>query len=121
MVKEFLNSKFATVVLAASLILIMTMAAKILVQKRMVDGEVAKLEKQMEKIKSDNEQLGSLIQYLNTPEYKERQAREKLNLAREGEHVVVLPQGEVAATSHEQTDTRPSNYKLWFNYFFHVN
>jgi cell division protein FtsB len=119
MIKEFLNSKIATLVLSVVLVLVMIMAAKILVQKRVIDNEVAKLQKQMDKAKQDNEQLSSLIQYLNTPEYKEKEAREKFNLAKEGEHVVVLPQGETAgASTQSNTETKPANYKLWFNYFF---
>jgi cell division protein FtsB len=122
MVKEFLNTKLATVSLSLVLILVMIITAKILVQKRVIDREVAKLQDQTEKIKKDNEQLSSLIQYLNTPEYKEKEAREKLNLVKEGEHVVVLPQGDVSgATNSKEDKNRSSNYKVWLDYFFHVN
>ncbi len=123
MLRQFLNSKFATILLVGVLGLIMVITAKMLVQKRVIDREVGKLQKQSERIKKDNEQLGSLIQYLNTPEYKEKEAREKLNLAKEGEHVVVLPSGDVSGNSTTtESETKDANYKLWFNYFFdHVN
>ncbi len=123
MVKEFLNTKIATAALSLVLVFVMVITAKILVQKRTIDREVAKLQNQTEKIKKDNEQLSSLIQYLNTPEYKEKEAREKLNLVKEGEHVVVLPQGDISGASNLNPDTdKSSKYNLWFDYFFnHVN
>jgi cell division protein FtsB len=122
MLKEFLNTKLATFALAGVLVFVMLITAKILVQKRVVDREIAKLEKQMENIKKDNQQLSSLIQYLNTPEYKEKEARDKLNLRKDGEYVVVLPQGDVAsATNQPGTQNDKANYKQWFDYFFNAN
>ncbi len=118
MLQEFLKTRFATVVLSATLVLVMIITARILVQKKIVDREIAKLQVQMERIKKDNEQLSSLIQYLNTPEYQEKEAREKLNLRKEGEVVVVLPQEKIAAAGNEQNLSKPSNIKLWFDYFF---
>jgi len=123
MVQEFLKSRIATVALSGVLIFVMVITARIFVQKRVVDREIAKLQDQMERVKKDNEQLSSLIQYLNTTEYQERQAREKLNLKKDGEFVVVLPQGSTSGTEATQTEaTKASNYERWFNYFFgHVN
>jgi cell division protein FtsB len=120
MFQEFLKTKIATILLSGVLIFVMVITARIFVQKRVVDREISKLQTQMEKIKKDNEQLSSLVQYLDTPEYQEKEAREKLNLQKDGEHVVVLPQnGDVASAQEQQnTGAKPSNYKLWFNYFF---
>ncbi|HEX9503661.1 MAG TPA: septum formation initiator family protein [Patescibacteria group bacterium] len=119
----FIKSKYATVLLSAVLIFVMVITAKMLVQKRVVDREITKLQNQMERIKKDNEKLSSLIQYLNTSSYQEKVAREKLNLRKDGEYVVVLPQGNATGTSDQQKQqNNQSNYKLWFNYFFdHVN
>src|SRR6185436_18688403 len=103
MVQEFLKSRIATVALSGVLIFVMVITARIFVQKRVVDREIAKLQDQMERVKKDNEQLSSLIQYLNTTEYQERQAREKLNLKKDGEFVVVLPQGSTSGTEATQT------------------
>src|SRR5258708_514885 len=119
----FIKSKYATVLLSAVLIFVMVITAKMLVQKRVVDREITKLQNQMERIKKDNEKLSSLIQYLNTSSYQEKVAREKLNLRKDGEYVVVLPQGNATGrTDQQKQQNNQSNYKLWFNYFFdHVN
>jgi cell division protein FtsB len=122
MIQDFLKTKSATVILSGVLIFVMVITAKILVQKRIVDREISKLQNQMENIRKDNEKLSSLVQYLNTPEYQEKEAREKLNLRKEGEYVVVLPQGEVGGTDSVQSaNSKIPKYKLWYNYFFNVN
>lgn len=120
--QEFLKSRIATVALSLVLILVMFMTAKVLSQKRIVDREISKINAQMERVKQNNEELSSLIQYLNTSEYQEKEAREKLNLSKEGEFVVVLPQNSKlsGAESEEPEHARPSNPKLWFNYFFNA-
>ena len=119
---SFIKSKFATVVLIGVLIVVMYGTAKIIVQKRSIDKEIAKLQAQMDKIKKDNNQLSSLIQYLNTPEYQEKSAREKLNLKKDGEFVVVLPPGQDSGASTEQQPSAPKpNYQQWFDYFFSNN
>lgn len=87
-------------------------------QKRQVDSEIARLTEQSNNLSRDNGQLSELIKYLDTPEYKEREAREKLNLKKPGEEVVVLPEddndGQVASA---QAETQ-SNPEKWLSYFF---
>lgn len=109
----------ATAVLLGMLGLVMLVSARLIIQKQEVDKEIAQLQAKADKINSQNQELSELIKYLNTPEYTDRQAREKLNLKKEGEHVVVLPKdsendGTVAGAN---LDSRP-NYKKWYDYFF---
>src|SRR5438105_3704219 len=116
--QSFLNSRLSTALLSIVLVFVMVITARILVQKSIVDKEIAKLQVQMERVKKDNEQLTSLMQYLKTPAYQEQQAREKLNLSKNGEHVVVLPPGDTAgSTNQEDHSQKISNFKQWVNYF----
>jgi len=107
--------------LAGALIFIMVITARILSSKRQVDQEIAKLESQINKMQTDNEQLSDLVKYFNTPEYQEKQAREKLNLKKDGEYVVVLPSTNNAEETDDLTLDPSQNYQRWFNYFFHAN
>jgi cell division protein FtsB len=119
-IQDFLKTKWATWVLLAVLALGLVGFARVYFQKHKIDKEIAKLQERADKINRDNEQLSYLIQYFNTPEYQEKQAREKLNLKKEGEYVLGLPesneQDENQLTASEQYS---SNAKQWFNYFFH--
>jgi cell division protein FtsB len=118
-IRALLQSRLITVVLAGMLLLVMGVTAKLLVQKRAVDNEIALLQARATDIHKSNQELSELIKYLNTTEYTEREAREKLNLKKDGEIVVGLPSdketdGQVAGTV---TQNSPNPQK-WFNYFF---
>ena len=115
---SFIKSKFATVALAAVLILMMLFAGRAVVQKYQVDKEIAKLNAQVAKVKKNNEDLSYLIKYFNTPEYQEQQAREKLNLKKDGEYVVVLPDTNGAVSGAQGSAANKSNARQWFDYFF---
>jgi cell division protein FtsB len=118
--QSLLKSKFITVMLVLALGAVAFITFELYMQKRQVDIEIARLMEQSDSLSKDNGQLSELIKYLDTPEYKEREAREKLNLKKPGEEVVVLPEsandGQIASA---QTETR-SNPEKWFNYFFSV-
>ncbi len=114
----FLKSKFATWLLGVVLLLIMIFTAKVLIEKYRIDKEISKLQAQIEKIKKNNEQLTSLVKYYNSPSYQEQQAREKLNLKKDGESVVALPQQDTRDASQQVQDQKQSNFKQWFDYFF---
>lgn len=117
--QTFIKSRLATTVLGAILLIAMVFAARVLIQKYQVDSQIAKLQDQMNKIKQNNDQLTYLIQYFGTPQYQQQQAREKLNLKKNGEFVVGLPQN-ADSTDSAQTnaENNTSNLKQWFNYFF---
>ncbi|HYC80110.1 MAG TPA: septum formation initiator family protein [Candidatus Binatia bacterium] len=116
--QSFFKSKFATGILLAVFGVVAVVTFELYWQKREVDSEIRRLQGQADSLEKDNQQLSDLIKYLGTQEYQEKEAREKLNLKREGEEVVVLPEdddlGQVAQANIDNT----SNPKKWFNYFF---
>lgn len=103
--------------LAAVLLVVSLFSGRVIYQQYTVNKEIKELQNQAEKIKKDNEQLTELIKYFGTQEYSDKQAREKLNLKKEGEFVVGLPQD----SGNEQVASAPaqkSNLSQWFDYFF---
>lgn len=116
---DFLKSKLSTILLIIVFCAVAFITTELYMQKRQVDSEISRLQDQSSNLKKDNQQLSELIKYLDTQEYKEKEAREKLNLKRPGEEVVVLPEdssvnGQVASA---QSTNVPKPEK-WFNYFF---
>jgi len=116
--KDLLQSRIFTVLALIMLVLIILFAGKLLVQKRKVDTEIARLQNQAENIKKDNEKLSYLIKYYNTPEFLEKEAREKLNLKKEGEYVVALPRSNTDAENQQNSANKISNPKKWLEYLF---
>jgi cell division protein FtsB len=119
--KQFLQSRFATLLLLAGLGLVGFMTVKIFLQKMQVDKQIAKLQARADDIKGQNEQLSDLVNYLNTPQYQEKAAREQLNLQKPGEHVVALPQtSDATVASAVTSEPSASNTQKWYDYFFAV-
>jgi len=119
--QDFFKSKLLTWLLLAVILVVSVGFGRVYLQKRQIDIEIAKLEERADKVAKDNEELSYLVKYFNTPEYQERQAREKLNLKKEGEVVVGLPE-EAQEQSTEVASSMSKNHaKEWFEYFFANN
>lgn len=120
MVQKFLRSKIGTVVLSGVLAVVLFVTARLLVEKYQVDKQVRDLQARADKIRGENQQLSDLVGYLNTTQFQEKEAREKLNLKKDGEFVVALP-------PNQQNQPAPapvpvlSNPQKWYNYFFNHN
>ncbi len=115
--KDFLKSKMATIVLSGLLLVVLFVTARLLSEKYQVDKQISELQARADRIRGENQQLSDLVKYLNTPQYQEKEAREKLNLKKDGEYVVGLPKDQ----PDDQTQTaeaQQSNPRKWFDYFF---
>lgn len=119
--RDFLKSKVTTVLLVLVFIGIVTFSFQIFARKYKVNKEIQGLQDQASKLDGENQQLSELIKYLNTPEYAEKQAREKLNLKREGEQVVVLPDSVESDPRVADSRQAMSNPDKWFEYLFAKN
>lgn len=92
---------------------------KILEAKRRIKEEAAKVEK----LKAENEEIRKKIEAVKTQEYLEKQMRDKLGLAKEGEIVVILPDEEtlrkLAPQEIEEKETLPDpTWKKWLKLFY---
>ena len=114
----FIKSKITTWLLVGALFFVGFISIRILLQKHAVDTEIQKLQAEADKIHHENQQLSSLIKYMNTPQFEETQAREKLNLKKDGETVVVLPPDSQTDPSTLAAAKPVPNTKQWFDYFF---
>lgn len=91
-----------------------------------IEKEVAELKQQAQKIQNENGQLSEKIAYLETPEFQEKVAKEKLNLQKPDENVVVVRpsvDGKPVAGDSVQADNSDSgaqipNYRKWWDVFF---
>ncbi|EKE16276.1 MAG: hypothetical protein ACD_11C00021G0005 [uncultured bacterium] len=102
-------------------------ASKETTRTRKIDNEIEGLKQEAEKIKEDNDALKDKIAYFETNEFKERVAKEKLNLKKENENVVAIKQNPVAIeekspiisiNKSETEDDNSEEYVKWWNFFF---
>jgi len=96
-------------------------------RKRQIQREVEGLQTEIQKTNRENSELSNLISYLSTQEFQEKEAREKLNLQKEDEKMVVLKKDpepknseglQNAQENHSSLENRDPNWKKWLDFFF---
>ncbi len=85
--------------------------------------KVEEAEGRVEKLKGENEELKKRLETVGSEEYIEKQLRDNLGLAKEGEEVIVLPDEEtlraLAPRSQDEKEVLPdANWKKWMKLFF---
>ena len=105
-------------------IFISTSAVKEAYRSRTIEREVENLKQEAKKIQNENSAMTERIAYLETPQFQEKIAKEKLNLQKPDENVVVVKKniGDKAPLV-EISDILPlaediPNYMKWWNAFF---
>jgi cell division protein FtsL len=131
--KRFLTSKFLLFFLIIVFIWSVIACIKITYKKKQMVKESEELQAEISKIQEENKQLGSIKNILTNPSFLEKEAKRRLNLKREGEEVVIVPEGEinqvVKGAENEEVEQiggnsasveskEETNLRKWWRYFF---
>lgn len=83
-------------------------------------GEIKKENLKLTSLEEENRQLKEQLEFSDSQEFIEREARDKLGMAKEGEQVLVLPSnlGKITLPQTEEKETEIPNWKKWWNLFF---
>lgn len=95
-------------------------------RNQLIQKEIDTVKEQAEKLKKNNDDIREKISYLETEDFKEWEAKKKLNFQRPEENVAIVrpsPSREAIGEikkNEERTAPEPSipNWKKWWNYFF---
>lgn len=102
-------------------------------KQRQINNEIISLQKEIERLHQENQDLNKLISYIQTDSFKERQTKDKLNLIKEGEQLVLVKdssiQGDQKEDQEENVDKKRGveivvnypNYYHWWYYFFSLD
>jgi len=111
----------------AVLVLIGISLGKEVYRKRQIQKEIEGLQSQISQMGQQNGDMENLISYLSSTDFQEKQAREKLNLQKSDEKMIVLRKDVVQSDSQPQNtavnpqappeDNSP-NWQKWWKYFF---
>lgn len=75
-------------------------------------------QEELVRLQKERENLQNKLSLAQTPEFIEKEAREKLNLGKSGETVILVEiEGKEPQTKDTQTTVVP-NWKKWWNVFF---
>lgn len=88
-----------------------------------IKKDIEVLKGEIESMEKDNYELSQLLEYYKTDEYKEAEARKRLNLKAEGEQVVMMDGEEsnieaIQAQEEAAQQASLSNRIRWWSYFF---
>lgn len=81
------------------------------------NNDVSSLEKKLEKEKQKNKFLKERLTYVETSEFVENEAREKLGMLKEGEQFIIAPTPSPLNNGEINLDNRP-NWQKWLELFF---
>lgn len=119
---------FVVVFFIAGIVLavfISTSAVRESYRSRTIEKEVETLQKEAQRIQNENDAMAQRIAYFETPEFQEKIAKEKLNLQKPDENVIVVKpsvnqESQVAGALDEiVADEHPAPiYQKWWDLFF---
>ncbi len=114
------NQRFLAIVGLVFLVIIIFPLAKTYSQRRLVEAEIADVQKQIDDFESQNQSLRDMITYLQSDQSLEEQARLNLNLKKPGEQVLVVEEKRplVSGDNNLATASLDSNLVKWWQYFF---
>jgi len=120
-IKKTLEKFTGYIALGIVVLLIFSLFASIS-KIREVNTKIAKEKKVLEELKKDNENLQKNLEKAQSEEFIEKQLRDKLGMAREGEIVVILPDPETVkkfapSFDIEEESIPDPNWKKWLKLF----
>ena len=103
---------------------------KMIYQKQELGKQISDLKTEIEKLDKSSQEFSQLMEYMKDPAFLEKEAKEKLNLRKEGENVVLVPAAAVLKVSSTSLENQPggsavpkpaepdNNLVKWWKFFF---
>lgn len=114
----FVNTRtiIAVIIILVLLIIIKGIISSI-INLRENSHIVSTLNSSLNEEKKKDQFLKEELYFVQTPEYIEQQAREKLGLVKPGEHIVLAPEASSTPQTVTKIDNTP-NWEKWWKVFF---
>jgi cell division protein DivIC len=109
--------KIARVLIAMISLGLAVSAGRTIVELWEQKGRVGEKERELTRVLTENKRLESQLTDMKNPSYVERVARDQLGMVKEGETMVMLPQGGANAEGRGNSGELPV-WQQWFRLFF---
>lgn len=124
--KKSVILKIGLVLFLAAAIFILIAVSEETYENNQVKKEIEKLKKEAEEIQQENLTIRDKIAYFESKDYQEKEAKDKLNLQRPDENVIIIKLGIAKEAQSEENQIAPekinaekkSNFYKWWSYFF---
>lgn len=115
-----LKRSIRLIIIAVSAVLVVNLSRSILDlwRRRDILGE---REAVLRRIQEENKRLQGELEYAQSPEFIEKEARNRLGLGREGEEIILMPNDKLPMTNEKTEDKTIEslpNWKRWWKLFF---
>jgi cell division protein FtsB len=127
-IKKFLCSRTCVFLLLLAFVWVGLVLVKATYKKHQLDQEISSLKFEIDKLDKKDKEFSDLLDYFNSQNFLEKEAKDKLNLKEEGEKVVMVPETaisqEIFGQSNENmpkegSEIKPeNNFIKWWKYFF---
>ncbi len=124
---KFFSSKFFLILLVLILIGVITALGKESYRKYQLNKEIDNLKQEITSLEEENKKISELLNYFESDEFLEKQARLKLNLLKQGEKLVIINSQEQESDLNvsdsnlnlkdKQESKKISNIKKWWSWF----
>lgn len=120
--KISLTSKITLVLLLGLFVFVGKIKYQQYKSQKAIDREKRGLQQQISDLEDKNQNLSQSLTYLGSDDFKERMARQQLNLKKDGEVVFGFRDNPAQNSDNDSQDgsTAP-NYQKWIQYFFGSN
>ncbi len=114
------SQRFLAIIGLVFLVLILLPLARTYSQRRLVEKEISDVKNQIADFESKNKEMTDMINYLQSDQSLEEQARLNLNLKKPGEAVIVIQDQKDNGNTiiNASSSALHSNYAKWWRYFF---
>jgi cell division protein FtsB len=118
--KITLSSKLTIALLVLSLALFGQLKFKQWKSQKAIEAEKENLYRQQQQLSKKNEDVNASLEFLKSADFKEKVARQQLNLKREGEVVYTFSEYQEAGAGQASaaSPSKGSNIRKWWDYFF---
>jgi cell division protein FtsB len=117
--KNLLSSKLSVLLLLILLVFLGSIKYEQWKSEKAIEGEKENLYLQEQQLQKKNQDLSNSLEFLKSQDFKERVAREQLNLKKEGEMVFTFSDQTPSEEYNGSEQTPKENYpQKWWNYFF---
>jgi len=129
-IKRILSSKIFLFLSLLAVIWVGLVSVRAYYKKNQLNQEIASLKDQIGKLDKQDQDLSQLIEYFNNQDFLEKEAKDKLNLKKGDENVVMVPEAaigqeissESATSSKQSQEIQPSqeenNLVKWWKFLF---
>ncbi len=127
--RKILSSKLLLIISLVILIFFSTNLVKAIINRRDLAKDIKALQGEIDSLETKNQELAGLIEYFQSLDFVEREARTKLNLKKPGEKIIIITNKETATSNANVIPASSSsfitsevksltNLERWWNYFF---